>query len=486
MWTHAREKLGRVDLKNKKFEVLLKEQLLQRFSCSLGNKVLFSNSGVEVPPYACEFAGGSSRLCLIADEEGVVSLFDTTSAAKLRAKWRCHRNAIFDVAWSGSNVFATASGDTTACLWDASSPGRCSQTLRGHSCSLKSVIFSSFHPNIIATGSRDGNAIVWDTRTTQPVIRFQGAHFIRDALTPQKKRRRADQINQLQQDSKQTVSSVAFSDTNSLITSGAMDGAIKIWDLRSSAKRSTFKSKKNILPRESISYAGTSTRRRGYSSLSLDSTHTRLFASCTDDTIYEFSISTTDCSKALVRTYGGHRSSSFYVKIRLSPDDQFLLSGSDDNVAYIWGTVCTDPIVAPCVALGCDGMEQVTSVDWCRNDWWHIVTCSDDCAARFWKLNGDWPRSHYDGFCKKLSHDVVSLKTNAPDLSVKKAPVPKTPLLTETNTPRFRQRQTSLSGWILKKNKGNFDKENRSIATADGKGLSSPQPRTLLEALGDW
>jgi len=37
-----------------------------------------------------------------------------------------------------------------------------------------------------------------------------------------------------------------------------------------------------------------------------------------------------------VSTYRGHRNTSFYVKSVLSPDDQYLLSGSSDEQAYIW------------------------------------------------------------------------------------------------------------------------------------------------------
>ena len=38
----------------------------------------------------------------------------------------------------------------------------------------------------------------------------------------------------------------------------------------------------------------------------------------------------------IVVCYRGHQNSTFYVKATLSPDDQFLLSGSRDNNAYIW------------------------------------------------------------------------------------------------------------------------------------------------------
>lgn len=34
--------------------------------------------------------------------------------------------------------------------------------------------------------------------------------------------------------------------------------------------------------------------------------------------------------------FNGHQNSTFYVKSSISPDDQFLVSGSSDEAAYIW------------------------------------------------------------------------------------------------------------------------------------------------------
>lgn len=37
-----------------------------------------------------------------------------------------------------------------------------------------------------------------------------------------------------------------------------------------------------------------------------------------------------------VAVFNGHQNSTFYVKSSISPDDQFLVSGSSDEAAYIW------------------------------------------------------------------------------------------------------------------------------------------------------
>lgn len=41
-----------------------------------------------------------------------------------------------------------------------------------------------------------------------------------------------------------------------------------------------------------------------------------------------------------VAIFNGHQNSTFYVKSSLSPDDQFLVSGSSDEAAYIWKVSC--------------------------------------------------------------------------------------------------------------------------------------------------
>jgi WD40 repeat protein len=44
-----------------------------------------------------------------------------------------------------------------------------------------------------------------------------------------------------------------------------------------------------------------------------------------------------------VAVFNGHQNSTFYVKSSLSPDDQFLISGSSDEAAYIWKVSCYIP-----------------------------------------------------------------------------------------------------------------------------------------------
>ncbi|EPY74277.1 denticleless protein isoform 2-like protein [Camelus ferus] len=123
-----------------------------------------------------------------------------------------------------------------------------------------------------------------------------------------------------------SLKSVAFSKfEKAVFCTGGRDGNIMVWDTRCNKK--------------------------GYSSLILDSTGSTLFANCTDDNIYMFNM--TGLKTSPVAVFNGHQNSTFYVKSSISPDDQFLVSGSSDEAAYIW----------------------------------KIATCSDDNTLKVWRLN---------------------------------------------------------------------------------------------------
>ena len=96
--------------------------------------------------------------------------------------------------------------------------------------------------------------------------------------------------------------------------------------------------------------------------MALDSNKSKLFANCTNDLIYMY-----DCisfKKGPLGFLHGHSNTTFYVKAAVSPDDQFLMSGSGDCDAYIWNI--GEPKAAPFHLTGHVG--EVTSVAWCPKD----------------------------------------------------------------------------------------------------------------------
>lgn len=367
------------------------ETLLQYYQCNRHDEHTSSGDlGVPVPPFGCSWSTAEQLQWVLAvvNEEGVVRLYNTECHKKkdpIFRAWLAHTNAVFDLAWvPGEPKLVTASGDQTAKLWDV----RVSEllgTFKGHQCSLKSVAFGKQETAVFCTGGRDGNIMVWDTRCSKKdgfyrqVKQITGAHNSQAKQTPPKQKKRRPTARGLAPsvDSQQSVTVVIFRDENTLISAGAVDGVIKVWDLR----KNYSVLHQDPVPVQSFLYPGTSARKLGYSSVILDSTGSNLFANCTDDIIYMFNL--TGLKTAPIATFTGHQNSTFYVKASLSPDDQFLVSGSTDNNAYIWKV--SDPLHPPTVLQG--HSQEVTSVSWCPSDFSKIATCSDDNTMRIWRLN---------------------------------------------------------------------------------------------------
>ncbi|XP_069786486.1 denticleless protein homolog [Narcine bancroftii] len=396
------------------------ETLLQYYQCNQQDEHTSSGDlGVPVPPFGCLWSTVEQLYWILAvvNEEGVVRLYDTECQKKdpILQAWLAHNNAVFDLAWvPGEPKLVTASGDQTAKLWDVEM-SELLGTFKGHRCSLKSVAFGKRETAVFCTGGRDGNIMVWDTRCNKKdgfyrqVKQITGAHNSQAKQTSPKQRKRRHAARGLAPsvDYQQSVTVVAFQDENTLISAGAVDGVIKVWDLR---KNYTI-FHQDPVPVQSFLYPGTSARKLGYSSVILDSKGSNLFANCTDDNIYMFNL--TGMQTAPIATFSGHQNSTFYIKASLSPDDQFLISGSTDHNAYIWKV--SDPLHPPTMLQG--HSQEVTSVSWCSSDFSKIATCSDDNTVRIWRLNR---KMHVTGSelvgsaCqKKVSEkDVVSQSTH--------------------------------------------------------------------------
>ncbi|XP_060610296.2 denticleless protein homolog [Anolis sagrei] len=366
------------------------QHLLGCYSCTReDDHPSFGEMGIPVPPFGCTFstAPNAQHILAVANEEGIVRLYDThasTSSKKIFREWQAHSNAVFDLAWMPrEHKIVTASGDQTAKVWDVRT-GELLGVCKGHQCSLKSVAFSKFESAVFCTGGRDGNIMVWDTRCNKKdgfyrqVKQISGAHNITDKQTPSKLKKKKQNSRGLAPsvDFQQSVTVVLLQDEHTLISAGAVDGVIKIWDLR----KNYTSYRQDPLPSRSFSYSGNSTRKLGYSSLVLDSTGTSLFANCTDDNIYMFSMPSLKTTPESL--FSGHQNSSFYVKSSISPDDQFLISGSSDHNAYIWKV--SEPHLPPMMLHG--HLQEVTSVAWCPSDFTKISTCSDDNTIKIWRL----------------------------------------------------------------------------------------------------
>lgn len=366
---------------------------LSKLQCSLNDEypcTKLSESEFEdsdVPPFVGKFAKANEfrHILAVASEEGEIFILNTNlcGSRSFLSNFKAHDNAIFDMCWvNDTRKLVTVSGDRTAALWDVTTSKRIA-SFYGHTASVKSVAFRPQDQSVFATGSRDGNICIWDYRHDQHnadkpccadnIIR--NVHQLPVAASSTSRHKKQIKINPL--DRYQSVTVVLFQDDYNLISAGVGDGIIKIWDLR----KTYCRFKNDPLPKATLTYAGRSVKDLGYSSLDLDSGGCRLFANCTDNVIYEYNCASLDPNP--VATYSGHQNSTYYVKSKLSPDDNYLLSGSSDNYAYIWKVGHSGK---PLFRLSGHSAE-VTSVDWCLNSEPKIVTCSDDMRYRIWRMH---------------------------------------------------------------------------------------------------
>src|SRR6266480_52695 len=117
-----------------------------------------------------------------------------------------HRGWVWSVAFSHDSArLASASGDNTVKIWDASS-GECLQTLEGHRGWVSSVAFSHDSARL-ASASGDNTVKIWDASSGECLQTLEGHRG--------------------------GVWSVAFSHDSARLASASDDKTVKIWDASS-------------------------------------------------------------------------------------------------------------------------------------------------------------------------------------------------------------------------------------------------------------
>ncbi|KAG7222725.1 hypothetical protein INR49_026334 [Caranx melampygus] len=373
--------------------------LLQGYQCVRHDEhISYGNLGDSVPPFGLSFSSGNPppETCATSWQQLMKKeLLGSTTQRAEKARfskngWLMRMQSLTSPGYQESPVVllyppqVTAAGDQMARLWDVKS-GDMLGSFKGHLCSLKSVAFAPQEKAVFCTGARDGNIMVWDTRCSKKdgfyrqVKQITGAHNKAESNPPSKTKKRRSSMRGMAPsvDTQQSVTVVLFRDQHTLISSGAVDGVIKMWDLRKNYNAHI----QDPVPLQMYPYPGSCMRMRlGYSGLALDSTRSNVVCNCTDDNIYTFNVS--GIKTTPVSVFSGHQNSSFYVKSTISPDDQFLASGSSDNHTYIWKM--SDPEHPPMMLQG--HSEEVTCVSWCPTDFTKIASCSDDHTIRIWRL----------------------------------------------------------------------------------------------------
>ncbi|KAF9350579.1 hypothetical protein BGX34_001139 [Mortierella sp. NVP85] len=322
-----------------------------------------------VPPFSCTYnnVANEARNLAVGDEDGTIHIIDTARDGAHPEKTiqiQAHQNAIFDLCWTrDDSKMISASGDQTARLHDIEQQ-TCLGTFCGHTGSIKSISLKFNDDNIFATAARDGAVMIWDVRCSsttstrgetlyRPANKLTNVHANTTRSTPPKKSKHGS-------DGPNTASAVQFMKHNENIVAsiGALDGSVKYWDVR---KHGTYFKHDHPTPLETSTYNPTTKRAHGMTSMALSPDGRNLYAVSSDNHIYMFN------STALgspVEQFGSpsFNCSSYYIKISVSPDNNFIAAGSCNDL-YVWEV--NSPERVPLIFHGHE--REVTGVDWARD-----------------------------------------------------------------------------------------------------------------------
>ncbi|KAI9164658.1 hypothetical protein H9P43_008517 [Blastocladiella emersonii ATCC 22665] len=335
---------------------------------------------VPVPTYAAHYApkATGTRFLATADEAGTVCVLDTDNdpESMLVARFTAHANAIFDVQWHPTDpCIATASGDQTVVLWDLERQSSVA-LFSAHKSSVRSVAFNPFDPAMLATTSRDGSIIIWDTRCAGVAMAngagtaFGAANVIRHAHALPGSGSSAAAIS---------VSAAVFTRERTVASAGAGDGVVREWDVR---KLGSHNSRVRASPAAASCdlTEGRRARRFGLTHLALDALRDTLYAVGMDSRVYAVDATTLQP----LRVYGSrHFTPSLYTRASVDPSGAFLAVGSTQHNALLFETARPDR--AP-LALRHGHTAEVSCVAFSQSSVAvRLATCSDDATVRIWR-----------------------------------------------------------------------------------------------------
>lgn len=417
------------------------------------------NQGAGSPVVALPFCATSCKtnpLVAIGDEEGSVKLVDSANAdgvhfSETYLTMRPHDNAIMDMEFSSDDSFlATASGDQTCHVIDMRTQTSL-YCLTGHTSSIKRVQFQpGSGNNVLATCARDGVINFYDLRCsnndrpsfhlrtmipTPMSVNIRQISFInsiRDAHRPtwkSKKTRGRTAGMPIPGRDDFTVTSLAFINEvrpHLLVTTSDNDAIVKLWDMRTTYRRST--PNPVSCTREPTSHEHH--RSFGLTALAMSSDSSRIYTLCRDHHIYTYSTShliigdapelsqpssrpfrptaSDPVRQGLGPLYGFRhpslRVSTFYPRLAVrkcsDSDCELLAAGSSDDCAVLFPTneryltkhnqMALGSPVNPDISIYNHGTalirgheKEVTAVTWTSEG--NLVTAADDFTVRCWR-----------------------------------------------------------------------------------------------------
>ncbi|KAK6040206.1 WD domain, G-beta repeat protein, partial [Cooperia oncophora] len=253
----------------------------------------------------CRFSPHSDTVLFLGDDDGNIGIADVAplvgsdagSHAILIQCFPAHDATVMDVVGvpNNPNQLLSISGDTTVRLWDLQRQD--SMLFFGHEMSVRSACFAPQSNHVFATGGRDGAIRLWDARTSslqqqgqllkKPVNVYKNAHFIKDFRSPSKRRSISRLSNRFEKAEPPSVTSLLYANDYTLISASSCGkSGLRLWDTR----RISTKDEGHVLSTLEVP----TSKDAGITSICLDRFGSSLFASVTDNCVYEYGILTSN------------------------------------------------------------------------------------------------------------------------------------------------------------------------------------------------
>ncbi|KRX20351.1 Trehalase [Trichinella nelsoni] len=344
------------------------------------------------------------------DEAGFFYLYDTMffeqkNDPKLLFKLQLHRNAVCDFAWHpcGRGEVLTGSADERIILTDCNI-AKAVQCFHGHSYSIRSLSWCAENTNLFASGGRDGSLRIWDVRLRAGCIStIAKAHYFGDFLTASSStlcnQKRTNLRKILMSDVRRSgtslnvpVTGVHFHNQHYVLSGAYTNTGIRIWDLRKLLQANKAVAAVDIWPYPSPRNSNYS--RYGYTTFCVDSSRSLLFVPCTDNTVYQYSLSSFNpkpSNRLYVARHTGVSINTYYVQCAVCPYAPYLLCGSSNNKAMIWNI---NESGDPQFSLNDFEGRDANSVTW--NHYGQLVTCCDPPSWRIWTVYSEKQQQQLD------------------------------------------------------------------------------------------
>ncbi|ORX57008.1 WD40 repeat-like protein [Hesseltinella vesiculosa] len=345
-------------------------------------------------PYSVDYSHSAmgGNLLAVPDEDGRVSIMRTDksnepSQSEFHCTFHCHGDAATDAKWSmDDTMLLTSGGDYTIRIMDVEQHS-CLAAFSGHKGVIRAANWHPTNPHLIVSACRAGAFNLWDTRCRQIGIstdeKFQShvlnfvefdaypvygpVRAVEDAHVEKGKTSRKGKIS-----APRTVTCALFygQDEEKVLTSGSLDGMVKLWDCRAG---------RTSRPIETTVYKDKQGVTKGIADMKLDQSGTRLFSLCMDDSVYMHYL--VDITKPARRYTDPAFKAGFSSTLSLSHDDQFLLAGSNHNQLFCW-----DIEGDLKQAHRFDGhTDAVTGVAWHHQSNNEFASCGNDHRVRIFK-----------------------------------------------------------------------------------------------------